>query len=724
MPEQRIHLVLTLSVAASLACNTLAGRAPEGDGPQPTAPDTSQDTGPDAPDFYDLEGNPVTAEPQPAEAVEAMLHQVEEGSLALEDGVLGLLRLLAGEASAPDYLDGFGAEPVFRDVFNLSMTAYDLYQTSDDPALRSELERLLRVLAPPQDALNRYAAPADTSLSSGAGRKGLGRQIDCSQIWHEGFPESQGPAPTCLLYDSFSAGGYEFWVYFPIDMAGDDAAMAYVQGAYEALADSQATYSQLVEVRSIDIVFSLLSASAIDGPQDGVAMVPAVDPGELGSRACPITVFSGAKSVPVANFKQLIAHEVFHCIHLWRKGVSGDPALSWYNEGMAHYFSNVVYPSVNHEHKSVGHFHAQSPTHSIFDMTYENTVFFQYLGNRFGDAWLIDLLDGMPTAGQGAMMSYLAGLEGMDQVFHDFGRAYLEGRINDTGGGALPGKPLVLPEDNVNFPDPGKHRLEARPFHVERARYLFDSERQYDLALDLQGDGALDAAMLLPQSDWTSLPALVVACPSGPSYIHLLTSTAPGGASSSAASFDVSVANAEETECDECLVGVWEHFIASSDYWDAVMAATADRATQLDSVGGRQVLTFHASGLYESLTEDWEVVWISEGVGGNVTQVRTVVQASAVGSYASIGGSLLQLTAEDSDFRQETVTVVSGPLGTFSSDPDVKTEGSGYLPSVAEGTPYTCSPTTLSYFTEAPDWNWSGYVTYERISSDPSAPAE
>jgi hypothetical protein len=43
---------------------------------------------------------------------------------------------------------------------------------------------------------------------------------------------------------------------------------------------------------------------------------------------------------------------------------------------------------------------------------------------------------------------------------------------------------------------------------------------------------------------------------------------------------------------------------------------------------------------------------------------------------------------------------------------------------VAEGTPYTCSPTTLSYFTEAPDWNWSGYVTYERISSDPSAPAE
>jgi len=720
MRIRKAYLALALPMALSLACNTLLGGPPPEDAGSSATPPVDGPPEAAPADFYDVDGNPVMAEPQPVELVDLMLEQVEAGEISQEQAVLDLLRMLAGEAGLPAYADQAGTELVLEGVWALTGLAHEVYNKTQDPAVQQELERLMRVLAPSREAMAPYAAPAESLAVSSPGQRGLQRQITCDQIWHAGFPESAGPAPTCVLYKSVTAGGAEFRVYYPEEMSDDTQAMAYVSAAHEALIKSQETYSHLVDVRSVDIVFSLVSATDIGGPENGKAMVPGFGPGELGSKPCPITVFQGGGQATPVQFQQVIAHEVFHCIHLWRKGVSGVSDASWYNEGMANYFSNVVYPQHNREHQFVGSFHQQSPTHSILDMDYENTVFFQYLGGRLGNEWLIQFLDGMPTTSKSDMMVYMWGLEGFDQIFHEFGQAYVQGMIADTGGGFLPGKALILPEANISFPDPGEYQLEARPFHVERARYEFEQEHQIDLVLDLEGDGAIESANSKLGSSWAPMPAHVVACPDSLNYLHILTTIEHGSTSSTAATFDISVANEEETDCDSCLVGVWEHVIPLSDYWDAVRAATANQSTKLDSVSGLRTLTFYEGGLYESVTEDFKMVWRSVGVGGNITSVQTTVQHSAIGSYVTIDGTLLQLIEEDESFRQEDVTVVSGPLGTFSSDPVVTSGGPGYLPPVAEGAPYTCTDTTLRYFHADPNYNWSGYVEFDRLTSDPS----
>ncbi len=670
----------------------------------------------------DTEGNPVYVEPQPAEALDLMLEQVEAGELDIADGVLGLMRSLAGEGdgSAIELEAPGGIE--FNSGWGLTEIAYRLYQESDDPELKAELERLLRVIAPPQEALARYAAPSE-SFEANEGQKlpGLSRQISCSEVWHEGFPESEGPSPTCLLYDSFNAGGYEFWVYYPTQMHENPNEMAHIKAAFDALKESQAKYSELVQVRSIDIVFTPIPATAIGGPAQGLAMVPAFDPGELGSRACPITVFQGGMAMEIDDFKQLIAHEMFHCIHLWRKGLSGYEDLSWYNEGMAEYFSNYVYPTINREHKFVYKFHVKSVEQSIFEMSYENTVFFQFLANTYGDPWLITFLDGMPTSGHAAMQAYLSGLPGMDLLFQDFAEAYMQGKIMDTSQEFLPGERLIAPENVVIFPTMGPLRMEAKAFQVERASLLFEPEMRYELGLELEGEKAFERARKDGAGDWVPLPESVAACEDPVGYIEVLTTTLPGSISSTAATFDISVELEEENECDQCLVGVWETAIANSDYWDAVIAGTADQETQLDTVAGLRRYVFYEDSTYKSITEGYTTIWQGPNVGGNVSHLTSTVDGIATGTYNAEGGVLLQLVEETSDFQQVTVTTVSGPLGTFSSDPQVTTPKDDSPQATDEGAPYECSDTTLSIFAELPDWNWSGYVVYERVSDDPNS---
>ena len=138
--------------------------------------------------------------------------------------------LFRSEGSPPGYAEEGEGELVFDSAWGLTLMAYEVYQASEDPELRAELERLLRKLAPPQEALDLYAAPAESF--NGDSLVGLRRTthqgISCDEVWHEGFPDSAGPVPTCLLYDWFIAGGFEFRVYYPTELRDDTVAMARV----------------------------------------------------------------------------------------------------------------------------------------------------------------------------------------------------------------------------------------------------------------------------------------------------------------------------------------------------------------------------------------------------------------------------------------------------------------------------------------------------------------
>jgi hypothetical protein len=141
-------------------------------------------------------------------------------------------------------------------------------------------------------------------------------------------------------------------------------------------------------------------------------------------------------------------------------------------------------------------------------------------------------------------------------------------------------------------------------------------------------------------------------------------------------------------------------------------------------VAGLRRYIFYEDSNYRSVTEGFTTIWQGPNVAGNVSVLTSTVDGFGTGTYSTEGGVLLQLIEETSDFQQVTITTVSGPLGTFSSDPQVTTPRNDSPQATDEGAPYECSDTTLSIFAESPEWSWSGYVVYERVSDDPNSVTE
>jgi hypothetical protein len=221
-------------------------------------------------------------------------------------------------------------------------------------------------------------------------------------------------------------------IYYPEEKRTDSEFMRYVAAAETALRDSKREIGAYLEIQDIDLLFSSLP---IPGLATAWAAVPKMGSEQL-DWPCPIIVFPPALADSIDMYKQAIAHEMFHCASFFLKGATSYKVARWWAEGMATHFSNVVYPEVNLEYWFLPYFDAKSPSKWLMDMSYENFVFFQYLENRFGNEYIVRLLNALPLGGtQSSQASALANFGDMEIIFHEFGEAYMNHQIFDTGGG-------------------------------------------------------------------------------------------------------------------------------------------------------------------------------------------------------------------------------------------------------------------------------------------------
>ena len=495
-------------------------------------------------------------EPTP-EFVELLLAQVDAGEVSMEQAMITGLRIMAGELS-PDGM--FDEETVhFESGWGLTALAFETYQASSDEEAKAEIARLIEILAPPQERMDRYARPEESALRpaglAAPALSGAGQSVPCTSIWAAGFPEDVVDPPVCLLYRSFSAEGYDYRVYYPEENRTDPVFLGYVDSAFEALQEAREVYDPLSNIRSINLVFTLLPS-----PLESAAEVPGISEASFGDRACPISVFPLALGSDVPAFKQTIAHEVFHCLHFFRVGISGYRSGAWYQEGMAEYFSNVVYPSVNDEHHYAEEFHIRSASEWLLDMEYENGIFFQYLGGRFGNNYLIDLIDALDTDDTlSAQADALAGYGDMQTIFHEFGQAYLMNQIPDTGGGLWP-ITILLPEENYfNIGEGRDLFLSTAPFTLQKYLLSFEEGRQYEIARETGGMAGKDSWRPPLPDLFLDIPAtFTTSCGTNPGRLVLLTSAASGASATSQSELQMNITSGEAGYFDCCLVGTWE----------------------------------------------------------------------------------------------------------------------------------------------------------------------
>ena len=671
----------------------------------------------DGTQYVDENGDPVLLNLSPRDAIDVMLEGISAGDQTLAEAVIDHLQIFIGEKNASDI---YGEEEVLWDsLWGLTMLASESIDNDASDQEIEEIERLLNILMPPETNLDAYAAPEEeyTLLTQQfASIDGFAphpqTEIDCRSVYDEGFPEGAIEPPICLLYRSFSASGKEYKIYYPIANRTDSFFMQHVDAATEALTDSQRKMDEIADVPSISLVFTLIQPVE-SATVSAAAGMPRVSLDESRSRACPMLVFPAGISGDLEKLKFIIAHETFHCVSGNRKGYIGYDVAKWFQEGMATYFANTVYPENNTEHMFLDDFAANSSQEWLMSMSYEATVFFQYLGNEKGDEYILGLHDALPAWGSSSQQAEaLSAYDDMDTIFHEFGKEYLNGEIEDTGGGNLPFTLTVLAENVYQIEDGSEINASASAFFLARYSLAFESGKEYQIEKEPGGDEGQNAWRKESNRIFNEIPAtLRSSCDERPHQIMLLTSAPLDASSVTETTIDLTFSITEEGEMDCCLVGTWAQ--PTDGIRANIQTVMSGSSLSLESISGRLLL---------SISEEHETYFYPENYQVTMVDPETDFwgRVNIVGeSTNTFFVELEEGTITTANENQNFVVTMTGRDGTVSMPIDAAALAGG--PFSDGGTfHYTCDETQMTVFTEGAAPFASS--TFDRISPFAATP--
>ncbi|TFH66927.1 MAG: hypothetical protein E4G90_01005 [Gemmatimonadales bacterium] len=546
--------------------------------------------------------------PLPSGYTDLLQEKMASGEWSLEAGLVTMLSLFAGEIPASQA--DLGAGVLETEGTGILTLASGYLQTGTDQAVKDELTRLLNLLVPSQEALDRYSIPEGQASSRVPGLAAPVRQDvkKCHRLWVDGFPDLREPVFPCFLFGERKVAGNAYRVYYPLAWRGDESREPYYAATLEAAQEAITEFQEYGSVRPIYFVFSTLAYA--DCQQTGAEVVCGeIEPdvwastgvGDFrpGTEACPVIInpASFAFDLPVPGqpgpYKQTIAHEIFHCFQAWnlRHQLVGPGVDSnWWGEGTAEYFSNLVYPAVNSEQEWADSFIELSNVKPLTNLSYENFAFFQFLGNRVGADGVIAMLRTMPTTpGRGAQLAALAAYPGIEETFEEFVRSVLDHTLTDSDG-----KRMALDIDFTEqylFTDIANKEFSGHPFVLTRYRVSFDSEKSFAVEGLSDGDGRSAWRAFGSVGGWGTFPVTAAGGCEDLSYILYAITTTP----SAVRTETVATTMVTEAPCDECLIGTWE---ATNDSVIAYMqsAAVGDNAPKVESAAGSMFLRFEADG--------------------------------------------------------------------------------------------------------------------------------
>ncbi len=286
-----------------------------------------------------------------------------------------------------------------------------------------------------------------------------------------------------------------------------------------------------------------------------------------GSDECKIVFYKTGDAVSLNRFLFTYSHEIFHCAQeaTW-------PALyampgtedNWWMEGTAEYFAHVANPNSSEGDSFINQFDADSPTDTLVDMDYAAVVFFLWLGNEREPRGVRAFIDGMArTGGRSAQLAALRARMPLERWIA-FGQKYLDGRIRQPGGRALPS--LVDRGETVIFQRPARHQSATSEYVLTRETFVFKKGRTYRLSRT-DVSGTLQSKFGLTPGNWADPPTRVLACDADKRYTVLTASVQGDTSSHTFVMADSEVVN--ERAC--CLIGDWVPTEASKQSEAALM---------------------------------------------------------------------------------------------------------------------------------------------------------
>ena len=580
-------------------------------------------------------------------------------------------------------------------------------QTGPDQATRAELQKLLNLIFPDPVQLERHSVRAGAQNLAAGSAQPVGHRlqtVDCSSLFASGFPTDE--PGTCFQYHELTVAGQQYRLYVPISLPAGDGRLALVDPIMTAIQIAVNRFRDFGPMPPADLVFTLLPYSVELADTQAAAWIPT--PGA----ACQLAIFPVINEVgDPAQVEQIIAHELFHCFQYQNyrsQTMVGVGVGDWWIEGTAEFFGNVAFPNVNAEYEYIPDFDANSADVSLLDMDYPDYLFFQFMADQLGERAVIQLISQMPTGGgRDAQLAALAAYPDIKTLFQNFGRAYLDRSIADTGGGNEPVNPYLSPEMVL---DQNAHvQRPVNDFVVERFVMIFPADTVHTLSETIP---PAVTAVTRPQGGsggWSPLPTTMQGC--SERQLVWLGTNASSDASQQTDAINVEVQH-ENIQCDPCLVGSWQ--MDNQSFWgafDSFITSTAqDLRPTLQSIDGQAIITFAAGGTGNTSHQDLKLHYTQDYTRANRhthADANIAISGPTRFTWSTADNSVLtlsQISSQQTYNNVLTLNTGSGVTITLPLNlPQIGTPGSGA---------YRCSGTSLELYAGGV----GKYIQYIKVS--------
>lgn len=418
----------------------------------------------------------------------------------------------------------------------------------------------------------------------------------------------------CVERDRFEANGARFLF---VDIEGYDppGGAERQRAASEAVRRAASLYARWFTIP--DTLFISGHLPSATDPDTGESSVLAETIGD--NYSCVITVedaaiHSGRAGIDRPDYMRTLAHELFHCVQ------RTDPSLHngyvvWRDEGTAEYFSGLAVPEGPPNNVFGGRLTnlMERPIYQIRENAYP---FIAYLGRQRSPEAVVDFLRrAARDRSDAGSLATLGNIDRVDELFHDFVKAWFDGFLTDSNGAAtyypIPTFPTVTRVESAQSLALGS----AKPFMVAAKKF----ELARGMAWGLRSPEEVPARAswrVLDESEWSRLSTTIDNCDRARTGVIMATWTEPRTDSSPLTS-EATERPADMTAC-QCPVGRW--YMRT----DLIRSSMLGRLSPGDLTAGGIFLTFDGSGNATATYED--LVWDTDidGPGGDGAIRRTL----------------------------------------------------------------------------------------------------
>jgi len=329
----------------------------------------------------------------------------------------------------------------------------------------------------------------------------------------------------------------------------------------------------------------------------------------------------------------------------------------------------------------------------------------------------------MPTDGNIFTQSNaLASVPGINDLFHDFTRAYADHRLTDWGGGEVNIDPII--NDSRFFAEgENEERFVPIPFYLGIFNVTFEDEVKFINTVEEEGNTGKHA--MRPAEfvgAWQPVPPTLNTVCDPNEYILVVTRANSTGSDPYQITVAASGVRQESLICDECLYGTWEldndsdHFYMYAlvgTTWDSLPTYGLDNSkayAYLESLSGQMRINFTEGGQASGTQADysWMIVFIGEKDTGSITSTfngggsanYTIREVPEEGKWIFFTDGEFDISTDIYLNDRPLTTIMTGDSNT-----------SIFLSAPAR---YVCSEDTLLY-TTLPD---IGTLIFHRVPPD------